>query len=66
MPPVKNAPKAPIVTRLRDYTPPNFDIESVYLDFDLAPKATYVKSKLGIKRLSAGPLELDGDDITLK
>ena len=57
---------APIVTKLSDYTPPNFKIESVYLDFDLEPKKTVVKSTLKISRLSTGPLVLDGDDIALK
>lgn len=57
---------APIVTKLSDYTPPNFKIESVYLDFDLEPKKTIVKSTLKISRVSSGPLVLDGDEITLK
>ena len=57
---------APAVTKLSDYTPPNFKIESVYLDFDLAPKETRVKSRLVVSRLSAGDLVLDGDDIDLK
>jgi len=47
---------APAVTKLSDYTPPNFKIESVYLDFDLAPKETRVKSRLVVSRLSAGEL----------
>ena len=53
-------------TRLADYTPPNFKIEHVYLDFDLYPKATRVKSKLTVTRLAPGPLTLDGEDIALK
>ncbi len=53
-------------TRLADYTPPNFRIESVYLDFDLHPQATRVRSKLDVTRLSEGPLILDGEDIELK
>lgn len=57
---------APIVTKLSDYTPPNFKIESVYLDFDLEPKKTVVKTTLKVSRLSAGPLVLDGDEIALK
>jgi len=66
MRPDQNAPKAPNVTRLIDYTPPHFDIQSVYLDFDLAPNATTVKSKMHVKRLASGALELNGEDITLK
>ena len=57
---------APTVTKLSDYTPPNFKIESVYLDFNLAPKETTVKSRLTVSRLSQGDLVLDGDDIDLK
>ena len=53
-------------TRLADYTPPNFQIDSVELDFDLKPKTTRVKSKLTLKRLSEGDLHLDGEDISLK
>jgi len=66
MRPNDNPQAAPNVTRLADYTQPNFEISSVYLDFDLAPEATLVKSKMQIKRLAAGPLTLDGDEINLK
>ena len=57
---------APTPTRLANYKPPNFTIESVYLDFDLKPKATRVRSKLKVTRKTPGPLVLDGEDITLK
>ena len=57
---------APKPTRLADYTPPNFKIETVDLAFDLEPKKTRVKSRLTIKRLASGPLCLDGEDITLR
>lgn len=57
---------APAPTRLSDYTPPNFKIESVYLDFDLKPEATRVQSKLTLTRLAPGDLVLDGEEIDLK
>ena len=57
---------APTVTKLSDYTPPNFKIESVYLDFDLSPKETVVRSRLKVTRVAAGPLTLDGDEISLR
>jgi len=57
---------APVVTKLSDYTPPNFKVDKVYLDFDLEPKKTLVKSKLEVSRLSVGPFVLDGDEIALK
>ena len=66
MRPDKNSPAAPIVTFLADYTASIFDIQSVYLDFDLEPNVTVVKSKMQIKRLAEGPLELNGDEISLK
>ncbi len=58
--------QTPEPTRLSDYAPPNFKIESVYLDFDLRPKATRIRSKLSVTRLAPGPLELDGENIDLK
>ncbi len=57
---------APSPTLLSDYTPPNFQINSVYLVFDLDPATTRVKSRLELTRLAPGALELDGDDIVLK
>jgi len=57
---------APSPTRLADYTPPNFQIDHVFLEFDLKPAATRMKSRLELKRLAGGPLELDGDEISLK
>ena len=57
---------APKPTLLADYTPPNFKVDSVYLDFNLEPEATLIKSKLHLTRQATGPLELDGDDIQLK
>ena len=57
---------APAPTRLSDYKPPNFDIESVFLDFDLSPKATRVKSRLELRRTAPGALELDGEELSLK
>ncbi len=57
---------APQTTKLADYKPLNFKIERVYLDFDLTPKATTVKSSLKVTRQESGPLVLDGDEIELK
>ncbi|MGB0906468.1 MAG: aminopeptidase N [Maricaulaceae bacterium] len=53
-------------TLLADYVPPNFDIDSVYLDFDLEPDETTVRSTLRVTRKAAGPLILNGEDIALK
>jgi len=57
---------APMPTLLSDYTPPSHELTSVYLDFDLQPSATTVKSKLEIKRLRDEPLVLNGENIDLK
>lgn len=52
-------------TLLADYTPLNFSIDRVFLDFDLQPEATVIRSKLVVTRRAEGPLVLDGEDITL-
>jgi len=57
---------APTPTLLEDYKPPNFQIDSVYLDFDLSPQATRVRSRIILTRAAPGPLELDGEELSLK
>jgi len=50
----------------KDYRKPDYRIETVDLDFDLAPEATVVKSTLTLKADTAGaPLRLDGEDLEL-
>ncbi len=56
--------------RLADYRPPDYRIESVALDVDLAPETTRVKSTLRLRAAHdrAGgvrPLVLDGDGLEL-
>ena len=53
-------------TLLSHYTPPNFKLNKVDMDFDLYPDATGVKSTIHLSRLSAGALVLNGEDVTLK
>lgn len=57
---------APTPTLLSAYTSPSHELTSVYLDFDLEPSATTVKSKIEIKRLRDEPLVLNGENIDLK
>jgi aminopeptidase N len=57
---------APTPTLLSNYTPPSHEIASVYLDFDLKPSATTVKSKLEVTRLRDEALVLNGENISLK
>ncbi|HEX7761662.1 MAG TPA: aminopeptidase N [Caulobacteraceae bacterium] len=49
--------------RLDDYTPPDFLIDEVHLDFDLQPGATRVKAKLQVRRSGDHdrPLKLHGE-----
>ena len=57
---------APTPTLLSDYTSPSHEFTSVYLDFDLEPSKTTVRSKLEVKRLRDEPLVLNGENISLK
>lgn len=56
---------SPERTNLVDYTPPNFRVDKVYLDFQLDQTCTIVKNTMKISRVSKGPLVLDGEDIEL-
>src|SRR4029079_8122998 len=56
---------------LKDYTPPNYLVDTVELDFALDPKATRVKSKLRLRPnpkadAAGGPLALDGEGLVLQ
>ena len=69
---VSSAPPgtAPRETRLADYRPPAFLIDTVDLSFDLDEAATRVRSRLALRRNPAcadrhAPLSLDGEDVTL-
>jgi aminopeptidase N len=56
------------LTRLADYTPPPFFIDSVALSFELGLQSTQVTSQLKLRRNPAhvqADLVLDGEDITL-
>jgi aminopeptidase N len=60
----------PRETRLADYRPPSFLIDTVELSFDLDEAATRVHSRLALRRNPASddrraPLSLDGEDVTL-
>src|SRR5436190_1948431 len=62
--------KPPQPTRLADYRPPDFLIDSVALEFDLGESDTRVKSHLALRRNPdaaepGAPLRLDGDELTL-
>ena len=60
--------EAPKTVKLSDYAPPDFLVETVALDFDLAESATVVRSILKLKRNPArqagAPLVLDGQHLS--
>lgn len=58
--------ETPVQIKLADYTPYPFAIDQVEMMFDLEPNATTVRSKMQVRRLSAGDLVLDGVELTLK
>jgi aminopeptidase N len=59
----------PRETRLADYRPPAFLVDTVDLTFDLAEADTLVSSRLAVRRNPAGdptaPLRLDGEALAL-
>ena len=60
----------PVTIRREDYTPPDYRIETVALEFDLTSEVTRVKSTLAIKsnhdtEKGVRPLILDGEDLKL-
>ena len=61
--------KAPKTIYLKDYAPPDFLIDGIDLEFDLADAATRVRSTLSVRRNPDGktqaPLRLDGQEIEL-
>ena len=56
---------SPKVINLADYTKPNFEVNNVYLDFQLDKTNTIVKNTMQISRLSEGSLVLNGENIDL-
>src|ERR1700722_18907775 len=53
--------------RLSDYTPPDFLVDEVHLDFDLAPSCTRVEAKLAVTRNGEHerPLKSNGERLKL-
>ena len=57
----------PVVHHLKDYQTPQFDIVSVFLEFDLKPENTNVTNVMQVKNLNhASLMQLDGEDLALK
>ncbi|MEL7285630.1 MAG: aminopeptidase N, partial [Pseudomonadota bacterium] len=57
--------ETPVQIKLADYTPYAFAIDQVEMTFDLEPAATTVRTKMSVRRLSDGPLVLDGVQLEL-
>ena len=62
---------APKTIYLKDYRPPEFLVDTVFLSFDLAPEKTTVKSTLQLRRnpnsaTENAALELNGHDLELQ
>ena len=58
---IHTATAQPHVTRRADYTPPEWRVPEIALDFDLAPERTLVRATLTVERNAGhGPLRLDG------
>src|SRR5687768_771956 len=55
----------PRAIHLKDYAPPPFRVETIELDVDIRDDHAVVTAKLEIRRNSAGPLILDGDELEL-
>ena len=60
----------PTAKFLKDYRPPDYLIDTVFLDFQLGEANTEVEARLSIRRnpdagRAAAPLILDGEDLTL-
>ncbi|MDH3659604.1 MAG: aminopeptidase N, partial [Alphaproteobacteria bacterium] len=73
-PAVSRAVEQPTPKYLRDYRPPDYLIDTVFLDFQLGEANTEVEARLSIRRNPAAerhpdggaiPLVLDGKDLTL-
>jgi len=60
--------KLPATKYLKDYRPPDFQIETVELNFDLRPAVSHVRAASSVVRKGAAdaPLVLAGHDMTLK
>ena len=57
---------APIVNYLKEYQAPEFEIDSVYLTFDLNPMATVVTNTMMMRAHSnTAKLVLDGEELQL-
>lgn len=58
--------ETPVVHHLKDYQAPDFDVETVYLEFHLEPEATIVSNTMQLTKLTdVTELYLDGEKLEL-
>ncbi|EDN70420.1 conserved hypothetical protein [Beggiatoa sp. PS] len=61
--------QSPKTIYLSDYQPPDYQVDSIDLHFELHETKTIVKSKLSIKKRAQGPdtppLKLNGEELLL-
>src|SRR5687767_2570080 len=55
----------PRAIHLKDYAPPAFRVETIDLDVEIREDHALVTAKLEVRRNTAGPLVLDGDELEL-
>ncbi len=55
----------PIEHFLKDYQAPNYQMDSVYLTFELAATATRVTNRMQLQQVNAAPLVLNGEHLSL-
>src|SRR5688572_24486589 len=55
----------PRAIHLKDYAPPAFRVETIDLDVEIREDHALVAAKLEVRRNTAGPLVLDGDELEL-
>ena len=64
------AADTPRTIYLKDYTPPDFLVDTVELRFELGEESTLVRSRIALRRnplrAAGAPLLLDGEDLTLE
>ncbi len=56
----------PVTIARKNYQAPNWTIDQTELVFELAPSLTVVQSRLHLRRVGTGALQLDGSDLELQ
>ena len=57
---------SPVTITRKNYQAPNWTIDQTELVFELTPSKTVVQSRLQMRRVGTGALQLDGCDLDLQ